>query len=83
MRWDMTSFQVGGTVVVPHSFTNSKEPGEIVSLTPVGMGVLYNKGKPNQQRAFYAFAFLQQQYGDYTHVPPKTANDDLNDSIPF
>jgi hypothetical protein len=45
------------------------------------MGVLYNKGKPNQQRAFYAFAFLQQQYGDYTHVPPKV--NDLDDEIPF
>ncbi len=80
MRWEMDSFELGGMVLVPHSFTNSKEPGEIVSLTPVGMGVLYNKGKANQQRAFYAFAFLQQQYGD-VHIPAK--NDDLNDKIPF
>lgn len=79
MKWDKASFEVGGKVVVPHAFKGS-EPAEICSLTDVGMAVLYGKGTPQEQRAFFAFSFLKQQYGEIKIIPPKN---DLDDEIPW
>ena len=89
MKFEKGSFEIGGKVVVPHSFVNSKEPAEIVSLTDVGMAVLYKRGTTYEQRAFYSYAFLAQQYGDVSYqANPKNEGakgtvNDLNDEIPF
>lgn len=90
MIFDQTSMKPGGSLVIPHSFINTKEAGIIESTTGWGINVVYNKGKTSQQRAFYSYVWLNQMYGD---EPFEGENQDpaddaaldckLDDDIPF
>ncbi len=80
MKFNKDSFEVGGKVVIPGSFMNSKEAGEIVGTTEVGINVVYNKNKINKQMAFYSYSWLEQEYGDKP-LPSALAGDMPDDSL--
>lgn len=66
---DKDSFEIGGKVLIPHSFLEKKSAGTIVSKTHVGIAVIHETTPP--VRGFYSYTWLNETYG-----PP-------NDKLPL
>jgi hypothetical protein len=92
MIFSKDTIKVGGLITVPDGFV-SKGAGEIVGTTNAGIQVIYNKDGGGASQAFYAYAWLNQMYGDKEPTVENPADtcgceeagqpDDLNDKIPF
>jgi len=86
MRFSIETLSIGGKIVIPHSFVNTKDEGEIFSKTKLGINVIWFKGTANEQLGFYSYGWLNQMYAEEpteVKVGPSDNSGGLDDEIPF
>lgn len=83
MIFSEKTLQIGGKMVVPDSFINSKDPCEIISMTHFGVNVVYRKDTDKAQVAFYAYDWLNQMYGPKKIGYSPTNTSGLDDEVPW